>query len=126
MYGMSRGPLPRRALAEALPLARHRGMIQVASHGPENLYDFSIVSVIPVTFVRVGFCADIHMHAAEIAQKFKEKLTRLNMILMHEVISRELWLRSRYGAWRFFRLIGDNLIELGPDGNYLPEKTSQT
>jgi hypothetical protein len=35
-------------------------------------------------------------------------------------ISRELWLRSRHGTWRFFRVTADGLVEIGRDGNVCP------
>jgi len=121
---MSRGPPSRRALAEAIPIAHQRGTIQMAGRGPENLYDFTIVSGIPVAFVRVSYCARIHAAAALLAMDFQDKLIRLRQIMRHEAISRELWLRSRHGTWRFFRLTADGLIELGRDGQPLAGKNA--
>ncbi len=121
---MSRGPPSRRALAEAIPIALRRGTIQLARHGPENLYDFAIVSAIPVAFVRVSYCSRIHAPAELLAMDFQDKLIRLRLIIRHEAISRELWLRSRHGTWRFFRLTTDDLIELGRDGQPLTEKNA--
>jgi len=121
---MSRGPPSRRALADAIPIARQRGAIQVAGHGPEKLYDFAIVSVLPVVFVRVSYCAHIHAPAEELAWEFKESLERLCRIPKHESISRELWLRSRHGTWRFFRIIAECLVELGRDGQPLAGKNA--
>ncbi|MFA4823896.1 MAG: hypothetical protein WC593_01925 [Methanoregula sp.] len=121
---MSRGPPSRRALADAIPIARQRGAIQVAGRGPEKLYDFTIVSVLPVVFVRVSYCAHIHAPAAELAGEFKDCLDRLCLITKHESISRELWLRSRHGTWRFFRLIAECLVELGRDGQPLAGKNA--
>ena len=121
---MSRGPPPRRALAEAIPLAHRRGTFQVAGRGPENLYDFTIVSAIPVVFVRVSYCSRIHAPVAEIEIEFKDELLRLRMVTRHDAISRELWLRSRHGTWRFFRLTSECLVELGHDGQPLLGKTA--
>lgn len=47
---MSRGARPHRALADAIPIAKARGLIQMAMGGPERIYDISIVSKIPVVF----------------------------------------------------------------------------
>ncbi|MFA4848451.1 MAG: hypothetical protein WC626_01865, partial [Methanoregula sp.] len=41
-----------------------------------------------------------------------------------DAISRELWLRSRHGTWRFFRLTSEYLVELGQDGHPLLGKTA--
>ena len=91
----------------------------MAGRGPENLYDFTIVSAIPVAFVRVSSCTRIHVPGAEIAMDFQDELLQLRMVTRHDAISREFWLRSRHGTWRFFRLTGECLIELGQDGQPL-------
>lgn len=117
---MSRGPPSHRARAEAIPVARRRGTIQMAACGQENLYDFAIVSSLPVAFVRVSYCARIHTPIAVIKNDFEDLLIRLSRISRHDAISRELWLRSRHGTWRFFRLAENVLVELGWDGLPLP------
>jgi hypothetical protein len=116
---MSRGPPSHRALAEAIPIARKRGTFQAAGRDPENLYDFTIVSAVPVAFVRVSHCSKIHAPVAELATEFQDKLFQLRTITRHDAISRELWLRSRHGIWRFFRLTTECLVELGKDGQPL-------
>ena len=52
---MTRGPRPHRALAEAIPIAKARGFIQMTLSGPERVFDIAIISKIPVTFARVMF-----------------------------------------------------------------------
>lgn len=121
---MSRGPPSYRALADAIPVAHQRGTIQMAGRGPEKRYDFAIVSVLTVVFVRVSFCARIHAPAEELAGDFKDSLDRLCLITKHESISRELWLRSRHGTWRFFQLVAECLVELGRDGQPLAGKNA--
>jgi len=113
---MKRGSPSYRALSDALPIARRRGTTQKAVRAPENLYDFTIVSVIPLAFVRVAYCSRIHAPAAELVNGFHDELSGLCRIPAHTGISRELWLRSRHGTWRFFRLTPDALVELGQDG----------
>ena len=99
-------------------------MIQAAGRGPENLYDFTIVSAIPVAFVRVSYCSRIHAPVAEIVTEYQDELLQLCMVTRHDAISRELWLRSRHGTWRFFRFTTESLVELGQDGQPLSEKTA--
>lgn len=123
---MSRGPPSRRALAEAIPIARRRGSVQEALPGQEKLYDLTIVSTIPLAFVRVTYCAQIFAPVAELSGMFHNDLERLRRIAAHRIISRELWLRSRHGRWRFFRLTEDMLVELGPCGELLAGVCSQS
>jgi len=56
---MSRGPSPHRALAEAIPIAKARGIVQMALGGPERVFDIAIISKVPVTFTRVMFAPEI-------------------------------------------------------------------
>jgi len=116
---LSRGPLPKRALAAAIPLAEKRGKVHIVRQGPENLYDFEIVSVVPIAFVRVKRAERILATLQEIAQDFHDAIVRLRLVASSAAISRELWLRSKHGTWRFFRVMSDGIIELGQDGEPL-------
>lgn len=113
---MSRGPRPRRALPEAIRLAHLRGTIQPAGKGPEALYHFTILANGMIAFVRVRFAARILASPAEIAATFKEEILRLRAVTQDAAISRELWLRSKHGTWRFFRVTAEGLVELDRDG----------
>ena len=113
---MSRGPRPHRALKAAIPVAWQRGRIQMAEYGPESLYDFTIVSALPVAFIRVKFAARILLSLAEVAAYFTDAITGLKTITNDAAISRELWLCSKHGTLRFFRIIADGIVELGRDG----------
>ena len=116
---MSRGPRPHRALAEALPIAQLRGIVQVSCPGPERIYDISIISKIPVTFARVMFAPQIMAAIAEIAEDFRDEITKLRIIARDACITAELWLRSRHGIWRFFLVSATGLIEIDRDGKLL-------
>ena len=48
-----------RAIEEAIPIAKARGLIQLAMGGPERIYDISIVSKIPIVFACIMFAPDI-------------------------------------------------------------------
>jgi hypothetical protein len=119
---MSRGPRPRRALDTAIPIAQQRGIVQVTGSGPELLYDFTIVSAIPVAFVRVKYAGRILATLPDIAADFHEAISRLRSIAYDAAISHELWLCSKHGTLRFFSVTADSLIELGRDGKPLEKK----
>jgi hypothetical protein len=52
----------------------------------------------------------------ELTRKFSETITALRLITDSPVISRELWIRSPRGVWRFFRINNESFTELGNDG----------
>ncbi|MDO8871113.1 MAG: hypothetical protein Q7V05_00060, partial [Methanoregula sp.] len=117
---MSRGPRPHRALAEAMPIAQLRGVVQMSGLGPERIFDISIVSRLPITFARVMFAPQILAAIVEIADDFKDEITQLRIIARDAAITAELWLRSKHGTWRFFLVTGTGLVELDREGKPLP------
>jgi len=117
---MSRGPRPHRALAEAMPIAQLRGVVQMSGLGPERIFDISIVSKLPITFARVMFAPQILAAIVEIADDFKDEITQLRIIARDAAITAELWLRSKHGTWRFFLVTGTGLVELDREGKPLP------
>jgi hypothetical protein len=113
---MSRGPLPKRALDTAIEIAEQRGIVQKAERGPVFLYDFTIVGTSPVAFIRVKYFPRILALLDEIAAEFRHEIHLLRSITRGAAVSLELWLRSRHGTWRFFRVAADGIVELGRDG----------
>ena len=124
MCTLSRVPSPKRALAAAIPLAEKRGKIQIVRQGPEALYDFGIVSVIPIAFVSVKRAEHILASVVEIARDFHDAILRLRLVASSAAISRELWLRSKHGTWRFFLVTASGLVELDREGKPLPAGTT--
>jgi hypothetical protein len=118
---MSPKPRPRRALPDAISLARLRGKVELNYKNRESLYDFTIILAGMVAFVRVRYAAQILATPADLAAEFREDILRLRAIVQDAAISRELWLRSRHGTWRFFRVTADGLVEIGRDGQVLPD-----
>ncbi len=116
---MSRGPRPHRALAEAIPIAKARGIIQMALSGPERIFDIAIISKIPVTFTRVMFAPEIFLSLQQLGTEFKDEITQLRIIARDAAIAAELWLRSKHGTWRFFLVMPDSLIEIDREGKRL-------
>jgi hypothetical protein len=116
---MSRGPKPRRALNAAIPVAELRGKVQIAGSCPESQYDFTIVSAIPVAFIRVKFAARILIPLEEIASEYRVAILELMAVTRDTAISRELWLCSKHRTLRFFRILSEGLVELGRDGKVL-------
>jgi len=121
---MSRGPRPHRALAEAIPIAKARGIVQMVTGAPERIFDIAIISKVPVTFTRVMFAPEILATTRQLADDFNEEIAQLRIIVRDKAITTELWLRSRHGTWRFFLVTPDLLIEIDREGK--PVVSGQT
>jgi hypothetical protein len=119
-FRMSPVPRPRKTLPDAISLARLRGQVQLARYTREALFHFTINALGIVAFVRVRYTEQILLTIPEIVAEFHSDISRLRAIVQATAISRELWLRSRHGTWRFFRVTADGLVEIGRDGNVCP------
>ncbi len=116
---MTRGPRPHRALTEAIPIAKTRGIVQMTLSGPERIFDIAIISKIPVTFTRVMFAPEILATTLQLAKDFKEEIAQLRVIARDKTITAELWLRSKHGTWRFFLVMPNSLVEIDRQGKRL-------
>ena len=123
---MSRGPRPHRALEEAIPIAKARGIVQLVMSGPERVSGTAIVPKVPVTFSRVMFAPEILATIQQLADEFKEEIARLRVIARDAAITAELWLRSKHGTWRFFLVTPDSLVEIDREGKRLLPGSGQT
>ena len=116
---MTRGPRPHRALAEAIPIAKARGIVQLALSGPERVFDIAIISKVPVTFARVMFAPAILATTRQLADDFKEEIAQLRIIARDAAVTAELWFRSKHGTWRFFLVTPSTLVEIDREGKRL-------
>lgn len=122
---MIRTARPHRALPEAIAIARQRGKVQVAVRGPEARYHFTIDSTTTGAFVRVRFTPRILASPKDIAAEFRGEILRLRAIMRDVALTRELWLRSKHGTWRFFRLTADGIVEIDCCGQEISEKEGE-
>ena len=111
-----RGSRPHKAPGEAIPIAKARGLIQVAIGGTERIYDLSIVSKIPIVFASVMFAPKILAGIPELADYYRNDPARLRVIARDAAITIELWIRSRHGTWRFFQVTPSTLVEIDREG----------
>jgi hypothetical protein len=108
-----------RALKDAIPIAKARGLISLAMGGPERIYDLSIVSKIPIVFATIMFAPKILATVPELAEYYGSDLARLRVIARDAAVSTELWIRSRHGTWRFFQVTPSTIVEIDRDGKRL-------
>ena len=109
-------PRPPKALTEAVPIAKARGIIQVTLSGPERIYDISIVSKIPIVFIRVMFAPKILAGIPELVEYYANEIAELRLVAKDPAVAAELWIRSKHGTWRFFLVTPNALVEIDREG----------
>jgi len=108
---------------ESLPIAEKRGLVMRYQHRQGNICDFSIISPGLVSFVCAMRLIRLSSTPEDILHDFAHVIGQLRFIASSVAISRELWLRTSRGAWRFFRILGDGILELDKDGMPLANGT---
>jgi hypothetical protein len=117
---MTRGRRPLEAIKAATRIAEKRGYVQHYVHGPGMICTFTIVS--PGREAQVSIKRVRHLRCSPqwLERDAANAIAGLRLIMSSNDISRELWICSPTGAFRFFRVLDSSLIQLGPDGNPLP------
>ena len=114
---MTRGPIPKKAIDTAIPVARARGLVAGCTPGRESTCDFVICEPVQTSLVRVRPGRRLHCPVQEIAEKYAEPLGRLRLVPDTAGRSRELWICGQYGTFRFFRVENTGLLEIDRNGN---------
>jgi len=116
---MTRGCPPLVAQVNANPVAEKRGIVMHFLHEPRSLCDFSIMNPDRVAFVRVKRVRRLCWTIDELARQFAPEIAALRIIVSVPTISREIWICSPKGVFRFFRICDGSIVELGWDGMQL-------
>jgi hypothetical protein len=120
---MTRGHPPRKAQKDATPIAEKRGEVWPYQPKSGSPCDFTIISPGRVTFVCVKHIRRLRCTTNELLRKFPETIVALRLVVSSTTISRELWICSPRGAWRFFRIGNESVTELGTNGEPLTAGT---
>jgi hypothetical protein len=115
---MTRGRRPVRAIQLATRIAEKRGEVQHFRHGPGMICTFVIYIAGLVAHVRIKRMRHLRCTVQWLEREAADELAALRIIASSPAISRELWLCSPRGNFRFFRVCDDSLVEL--DRNGLP------
>jgi hypothetical protein len=121
---MTRGRPVSKALDEAIPVARARGNVMKFCPEPESACDLMIRTSVHLVFVRIKRVCKIRCTKEEIGAELQEWVIVLCSLPVSESILCELWVYTKQGSWRYFRVRSTGLVEIGRDGNpiRLPEK----
>jgi hypothetical protein len=117
---MTRGRLVTKGLDEAIQTAGARGAIMKFSPYGEIVCNFLIRSPLRLTFVRIKYASRFHGTLAEIEAEYRDLIGRLRSIPGSSLVIRELWIYSRYGTWRYFRVTETGIEETSRE--YMPVK----
>lgn len=114
---MTRGPVSEQALEWALAIAERRGNVYFFERGRESPCDFQVINDHEDVLVRVKRTRSLHRPVAMLGAEYREQVRKLRAVPGNPAVTRELWVCSRAGRWRFFRVCGNGLAEYGADGN---------
>lgn len=121
---MTRGPEPKKAKEESLGIAGRRGHVQRYLHRKGNLCEFTILCPGLVCFVTAGRLVKLSSTPEDILHDYARVIGPLRFIPSSPGISREIWLRTPRGAWRFFRILDNGLLEIDRYGMPLAHVTA--
>ena len=119
---MTRGRKPLMALREAVLIAQKRGEVRQFMHEPGLICNFIIYCLGFTALVRIKRVTRVHCSHAWIEAEAADALATLRAIAPGTGISRELWVFLPRGAFRFFRVENDGLVELDRDGTVMPRR----
>ena len=113
---MSRGRPPTKGMDIAMPVAKARGRVIELVQNGDTPGDFEIIVGGIVTFVSFCRADPFRCTPAEIEVENRVRIARLRSVPASAHILRELWIYSKYGSLRLFRVEDTWLLEIGPDG----------
>jgi hypothetical protein len=116
---MTRGRPPKKALDDALPIAKARGALLVFKEEPAFPCDYMFLSADRLCIVWVKRTRHLWCTPENLEAQCIETITKFRHIQSPAFLSREIWFWSPYGVFRFFRIDDAGIVELDQDGNVL-------
>lgn len=119
---MTRGPVPKKAIAAAVKVAESRGEVMDMAEFTDSHLDFILFLTRCTVLVRVRRIRAHVTGPEEIDRLFHEDVLGCRRIPQTPVVSREIWVLTPWSCWQFFRILDDRIIEIRRDGTpVLPE-----
>lgn len=116
---MTRGRYLKRALDLADEIAKKRGQVQQYRPGPGMICHLSIFIPSCLAQVRIKRVRHLRCSLVWLEREAEADLAGLRLMPLCPGISRELWICSPTGIFRFFRVGDSSLAELDRDGRLL-------
>jgi hypothetical protein len=113
---MTKGPVPKKAIKAALPVARARGFVILCERHRGSIASFVIAGPGWTAIVYVGRTRLLNNLPVDIEAQFRYGMAGLRRVPPAPGRSCELWACDYYGNLRFFRLEGTGVVEIDMNG----------
>ncbi|MDD4136623.1 MAG: hypothetical protein PHT99_01850 [Methanoregula sp.] len=117
---MKRGRPATRGIKDAVAIAQKRGCVMQIVYASDSVCDLLIRTAALVIFVRIVRSEKIIAPVHEIVYEYREIIAELRLFPPSLQIQTELWIYTRHGTYRFFRLTDAGLEEIQQDGETAP------
>jgi len=113
---MTKGRPATSGVDDAVIIAHKRGCVMRIVHGLESVCDLVIRTAAYVAFVKARRTDKITATIREIEHTYRDLIAELRLFPVSAEILRELWIYSKHGTYRFFRIRETGLVEVDQHG----------
>ena len=117
---MTKGRPATTGVNDAVAIARKRGCVMRIVYGLESLSDLVIRTAAYVAFIKTRRTGKITATVQEIEHMYHDLIAELRLFPVSAQILRELWIYSKHGTYRFFRVEKTGIAEVDRDGIPVP------
>jgi hypothetical protein len=117
---MTKGRPATTGVDDAVIIARKRGCVMRIVYGLETLSDLVIRTAAYVAFIKTRRTEKITATIQEIEHAYHNLIAELRLFPASAQILPELWIYSKHGTYRFFRISEAGLAEVDRDGMPVP------
>jgi hypothetical protein len=117
---MTKGRPATTGIGDAVVIARKRGCTTRVVYGLESVCDLFIRTAAHVAFIKTRRTEKITATIREIEYAYQNLIGELRLFPESAQILLELWLYSKHGTYRFFRIGEAGLAEVDRDGIPVP------
>jgi hypothetical protein len=117
---MTKGRPATTGVDDAIVIARKRGCVTRIVYGLDSVCDLLIRTAAHVVFVKTRRTEKITATIHEIEHAYHGQIAELRLFPESAQILLELWVYSKHGTYRFFRIHEAGLAEVDRDGKPVP------
>jgi hypothetical protein len=117
---MTKGRPATTGVDDAIVIARKRGCVTRIVYGLESVCDLLIRTAAYVVFVKTRRTEKITATIQEVEYVYRNLIAELRLFPASAQILLELWIYSKHGTYRFFRVGEAGLVEVDREGVPVP------